>query len=275
MAALALAASQTAHGYTDTSPFFMFSTSEYVSRQSPTRSQADQTRLLNSGAKLSSANAITSELSQTLSTCPSDHYIIVSQPGVTAGDYASDRTTPALAQRLSPKSSHSIRSSVSIPDVVGEIDTDQWRRTLQESCKLQVIDLDATIGSIPAYASFPKAVHVEMPAPAKSTLLKDLGDNDALLAAILDMLPSSNYTVLYTTSPIRSVKDSEPVGGYVMDSEAQELLHMEMKRDLSSRAKNSSSGNTTLVDGALFERYQFFTPGRQPLRLHLNLLQKY
>jgi hypothetical protein len=31
VAALALAASQSAYGYVDTSPFFMFSTSEYVS----------------------------------------------------------------------------------------------------------------------------------------------------------------------------------------------------------------------------------------------------
>ncbi|KPI45846.1 uncharacterized protein AB675_598 [Cyphellophora attinorum] len=245
VAALALAASQSAYGYVDTSPFFMFSTSD----------------LLNSAPKLSSAAAITSEISRTLSLCPSDHYIIVSQPGVTARDYSSKKTTPTLAQRLSSKGSHGVRSSVSIPDVVGEIDTEQWRRSLQSNCKLDVVVVDATAGSIPAYASFPKALHVTMPAPASSTASEALGDNDALLAAILDMLPSSDYTVLYTTSPSQGKKDAEPAGGYVMDSEAQEMLHIDLKRDLSPRASNSSSGNTTLVDGALFERYQFFTPG--------------
>jgi hypothetical protein len=182
---------------------------------------------------------------------------------VTAGDYSSKKTTPTLAQHLSPKGSHGVRSSISIPDVVGEVDIERWRRSLQADCKLDVVDLDATTGSIPAHTSFPKAVHVTMPAPASSTVSKDLGDNDALLAAILDMLPSSDYTVLYTTSPSQGKKNAEPAGGYVMDAEAQEMLHIDLKRDLSPRASNSSGGNTTLVDGALFERYQFFTPGKR------------
>merc|ERR1712000_786760 len=74
--ALALSAARAAYGYVDTSPFFMFSTSD----------------LLSSANKLSSGEAITSDISSTLSHCPSDHYVLISQPGVSAGDYASCKT---------------------------------------------------------------------------------------------------------------------------------------------------------------------------------------
>lgn len=264
--ALALVAAQTAHSYVDTSPFFMFSTSEYARPVSQNASATDQIySILQSTSQLSTASAITSEVANTLSTCPSTHYIIISQSGVTASDYSSTSTTPTLADRLSTKRKQKgIRSSTSISDVVGGVDTDAWRRTLHSSCNLEVVDLDASTGSIPAYASFPKAVHVTMPVPGAHTTLHDLKDNDVLLATILDMVPSGDYTVLYTTSPVRAVK--EPQGGYAMDSEAQELLHMEMKRGEEARVVKKV-GNATLVDGGLFERYQFFTPGEFPSRL--------
>jgi hypothetical protein len=76
------------------------------------------------------------------------------------------------------------------------------------------------------------------------------------------MVPVEDYTVLYTTTPIsrQAVRVTEPAGDYSMHSEVQELLHIEMKRDLSTRAK--IVGNQTIIDGPLFEKYQFLTPGK-------------
>ena len=76
------------------------------------------------------------------------------------------------------------------------------------------------------------------------------------------MLPSTKYTVIYTTSPVSQrhhlVEDTEP---YEMDRTFGSPAHMELKRDLSAYKRNASHGNTALVDGPLFERYQFFGPG--------------
>lgn len=218
---------------------------------------ADSSSLLNSATKLSRGEAITSEISSTLSHCPSDHYVLISQPGVTASDYASRKATPALAQRLSSKDQHNIRSSVSVPEVKGEVDVARWEQTLKKECGAEVLHVDASSGSIPSYKSMPKVVSISFPSPTSGNRLHDLSVNDAFLASILDMLPSSNYTVLYTTSTHGS---SEPSADYLMDSEVQDPLHMEMKRDLGSGLRRRAS-NQTIIDGPLFDKYQFFTPG--------------
>lgn len=86
---------------------------------------------------------------------------------------------------------------------------------------------------------------------------------DAFLASVLDLLPSPKYTVIYTTSPLSTTHHSviEEFQVYEMDSTFAAPLHMDLKRDFLVRASNSS-GNDTLVDGPLFERYQFLTPGQ-------------
>lgn len=74
------------------------------------------------------------------------------------------------------------------------------------------------------------------------------------------VLTGKKYTVIYTTTPmsgesIHESKTYEPV--------FMEPLHMELKRQSSFDIANS---NDTVPDGApLFERYQFFTPGKRNL----------
>ncbi len=86
---------------------------------------------------------------------------------------------------------------------------------------------------------------------------------DAFLSSFLDLLPSTKYTVVYTTSPVASqhhhlVDETEL---YEMDPTFASPAHMELKRDFSVYKRNTSDGNITLPAGPLFERYQFFGPG--------------
>ena len=82
------------------------------------------------------------------------------------------------------------------------------------------------------------------------------------LASVLDVMPSTNYTVLYTTSTRASTtKSLGEAEEYVMESEMEELLHTDLKRDLSTHQMQKRE-NITLPDGGLFEKYQFFTPGK-------------
>ena len=85
---------------------------------------------------------------------------------------------------------------------------------------------------------------------------------DLWLSTLLESFPSSNYTVVYTTTPSAKTSDvsQEEPGVYQMDSTMSPLGHLELKRDLGARQQGSK--NLTLVDGPLFERYQYFTPGR-------------
>ncbi len=88
--------------------------------------------------------------------------------------------------------------------------------------------------------------------------------SDAFLASVLDWLPSPEYTVIYTTTPSTSqpqpsAAEPEP---YEMDTTFGSPVHMDLKRDFSSHKRASS--NVTLSAGPLFERYQFFNPGKLP-----------
>ena len=267
IAALALAAAQTAHAYVDISPFFMYASSTQTdeARSNGVKWHADQAKLMGPRQKLASASSLTSELSNSLSECDSDHYIIISQPGVTAKDYSSEKVAPALAG-LRSENTRTFESLGSIAEVVGSIDTKQWEETLKTHCGIDVVQVDAS-GPIPSYKSFPRAVHVTMPAPSASRVQKDLSQNDAVFAKLLSMLRSNDYVVLYTTTtPGHSSRPQAEMEQYEMGSEQDNLqykIHIDMKRDLGMQSRDVKIvGNQTLIDGPLFDKYQFFTPGK-------------
>ena len=86
------------------------------------------------------------------------------------------------------------------------------------------------------------------------------------MASVLDILSSTKYTVLYTTSPNNdaAVHEQTESAPYEMDSTFQAPVHMELKRDLNHHER-ANDGNITLPDGPLFERYQFLSPGMSRL----------
>lgn len=83
---------------------------------------------------------------------------------------------------------------------------------------------------------------------------------DAFVASILDTLPYQNYTVLYTTTSGLHPKPLDEATKYEMEP-LFEAMHIDLKRDMDFRPSDSN-GNATYVDGPLFERYQFLSPGK-------------
>lgn len=215
------------------------------------------TRILNSARTLSSAEAITSEISSSLSLCPSDHYIIVSQEGVGASDYTSRKGT-GFWSKLSSKDANRIRSTVSVPEVFGKIDISQWEQTLLERCGGDVWHIDASTTMIPSFDSIPKVVLISFAAPSKNDRASDLEDHADFFADLMTPILSRNYTVLFTTTPAATTEEFPTE--YNMDTDAQEPLHMGLKRELGSGLPRRAT-NQTIIDGPLFEKYQFFTPG--------------
>ena len=210
---------------------------------------------------------MTTSVSKTLSQCPSNLYIVVSQPGVTPSDYVSSKSTPSLSSHLSTSNPDShIRSSVSIPEVLDDIDTSLWQQTLVSKCDVRIIDIDTSTGSIPTHIdNTPHLITLNFPALSPTDRERDLKQNDAFLASVLDIMPSTNYTVLYTTSTRASAtKLLGEAKEYVMESGLEELLHTDLRRDLSTHQMQKRE-NITLPDGGLFEKYQFFTPGESIL----------
>lgn len=80
----------------------------------------------------------------------------------------------------------------------------------------------------------------------------------------MDIIPSQNYTVLYTTSPPAHApyQRVSEASRYEMETPLVEVMHLDLKRDVDFQPKQSHS-NQTIVDGPLFERYQFLSPGKR------------
>ncbi|KAL9049315.1 MAG: hypothetical protein Q9206_005582 [Seirophora lacunosa] len=255
LAALALSASL-AHAFTNTSPFFMFSTSE----------------LLPSTPQIVPAKALTESIISVLSSCLSDTYIIVTQPGVHAEDYWDRYAAPHLRRKVQGEDK-AIRSAVSVTDVLLDVDTGAIVRSLEQGCGAALLKVDASTGSFTiADDPHPRVVNLDFPAlPAGHQERVDkLLEHDAFLASLLDLLPTPKYTVIYSTTATSSTSPppsaAEP-DTYEMDPgfSSSSQTHMELKRDLTIHGKRadgtSSGGNVTLVDGPLFERYAFLSPG--------------
>lgn len=118
--------------------------------------------------------------------------------------------------------------------------------------------------------SFPLFPFPLRPSPSPQTT-EPQSHTDIFLQSLLDLLPTSKYTVIYTTAPFSALPSSSSASSlepepYEMDTSFSSQAHMELKRDMlpHSRRENGSDatgGNVTLVDGPLFERYAFLSPG--------------
>ncbi|RDI79526.1 hypothetical protein Vi05172_g10350 [Venturia inaequalis] len=236
-AALAL---QSVAAFKDTSPFFLFSTSQITS-----------THLEN--AQLASSSSLSSQIHNFLSSCPTETYIIVSQPGVSATDYSPRFSAPHLRHLLN-KTEKTGPSTVTIPEVAGDIDAHAITRYLEDQCAAEILKADAATGTIPNDGNYPRIVRVEFSAlpSQQSDRVIQLSENDAFLHAVISELGGKEFSVIFTTTP---PEDTAPIvpDQYEMD-DSYNVLHTDLKRDVQSRA---SSNGTSLP---LFETYQFLSP---------------
>lgn len=87
-------------------------------------------------------------------------------------------------------------------------------------------------------------------------------NKDSFLASVLHLLPSSKYSVLYTTTPrpADSHLDTANTEHFKVDTTFQFPAHLELKRDFSDHQRAANSALEKNND-PLFEKYQFFGPG--------------
>ncbi|PGH11488.1 hypothetical protein AJ79_04863 [Helicocarpus griseus UAMH5409] len=241
----------TTHAFKDTSPFFLFSTSSDIPLPPPTH--------------LSSAPSLSDTISTAfLPSCPSETYVLVSQPGVHARDYSVEQDTPELRKRVLGKDG----SRFVVSEVVGEVDVEGVVAGLEKGCKGRIVKVDGDDGLTQQFDSstLPLVLRVDFPSLAKATgsnRSEKLRKNDAFLAALLARLPTQKYTVIYTTTPRESaaaaVEIEEPAVYDEIDTDVyQNPLRTNMKRDNTPHVLRADDKESS---GPLFERYQFLSPG--------------
>lgn len=99
-------------------------------------------RLLTNSAYIQTGASLLESLSSSLSTCPSDYYVVVYQPGVHSSDFSTRRSAPRLGAKMLGKDS-SIRSKMSVNEVAGLVEPKQIKTLLEEKCKAQTTAVDA------------------------------------------------------------------------------------------------------------------------------------
>lgn len=101
------------------------------------------TRILVSSHRITPAATVYEAILSGLQQCPSDIYVIVSQPGINAVDFHDQYSAPHLRQKISGIDKN-IRSSVSVSDVVGRIDAEMLSTTLQKKCGAGLLRVNAS-----------------------------------------------------------------------------------------------------------------------------------
>ncbi|KAL4997225.1 BIG/ATPase V1 complex, subunit S1 [Aspergillus recurvatus] len=236
---LALGAA-TARAFRDTSPFFLASTSE----------------ILSTPAQLKSATTLLDELSTKLGACPSDYYVIASQPGVHSADFATGKSAPRLGAKMTGKDEE-IRSTIIVNEVAGVLETKKVQDILETQCDAQTTVIDASSGSYSTdFGKEPQVIIVAFPSlPLGSERAQQLSDHDGLLSDIVGRLPSKKYTILYLTTP-REFEETVPPVYKSPNDPYQDAMHMDLKRDYSAHSRSDDTTNKSL-----FDEYQYFTPG--------------
>lgn len=100
-------------------------------------------RILSTSAQLKSATTLLDDLSTKLSTCPSEYYVIASQPGVHSTDFATAESAPRLGAKMTGKDK-AIRSAMSINEVAGILEAKHIRDILETKCGAQTTVIDAS-----------------------------------------------------------------------------------------------------------------------------------
>jgi len=230
-----------AQAFRDTSPFLIFSSSPLPkSLQALAHNQ------------LQPVDNLLKETKAYLQSCPSDIYYIFTQPSLSSTDVHAD-TYPILSRRLSSPST----SSLLVSDVKG-LSQGHAQALMDEivsACKGHSIQ----DGPLKGGKKVVKLVQFEDLLPlTRGERDERLRNNDERINKQLHAFSKkTGYIAIYTSTPLNSTvrKDREPTS---YESEFQEAVHMDLRRDLESRVPPKTNQTD---QRPLFEKYQFLTPG--------------
>ena len=136
--------------FQDTSLFFLFSTSSYAPHVFNlsiymTIDQANSVlrRFQANAPQIVSAAPLSRHIVPQLESCPSDTYILVSQPGANAADYSSRDSVPQMRARMLRKEGK-VGSTISVEDVLGDLNLEICSKMLQDKCGAGLTRVDAS-----------------------------------------------------------------------------------------------------------------------------------
>lgn len=163
------------------------------------------------------------------------------------------------------------QTSIQVRDVVDTLDTQSIVDSLAKMCSRSIQTVDTAGMMIPDFEgnTNDKVFHAELPAlhedlsPEERHVILLLHDTYA--SSIIDTyFKNEDYTLVYITTSVHAQKNSVPASEtqeYEAELPIADMMHSgELRRSLAKR-KEGLTTNQTVVDGPLFDKYQFLSPG--------------
>ncbi|KAI1765548.1 BIG1-domain-containing protein [Hypoxylon sp. FL1150] len=216
-AAALAACCASAHAFSDTSPFIMWSTAKL---EKP--STSDQ---------IQSKGEVHTSVEKLLADCPTERYLIVSQPNVHAGDLLPNGVSPNLH-----RSARKAEFMYTVAEVAGQLDVKTISTYIRRTCEKPFID------------------ELDLTALSSDNGAETLKKNDEELGMVLEQYErEGSYTVIYAGIQRETHKT------YQADfQDFQENVNTELKRSLRGFQQRADNSTRNLP---LFEKYQYFSPG--------------
>lgn len=175
-----------------------------------------------------------------LSSCPTKHYLLVSQPNLNIEHLNSKTAAPKLQSALS---SSKVQGRMMVSEMSGVVDLQQVASSIRESCQ--------AAGKTPSIDSM--VLDAVPTAGRYEDLVENLVDSDNDVGVVLQQYDAAgDFTVIYTAGA-RTDKAEEKH----YEAEFKDTTHQELKRQVDSVKREKKERDTR----PLFEKYQFFTPG--------------
>ncbi|KAI5862823.1 ER protein BIG1 [Durotheca rogersii] len=229
-AALAACCASSARAFSDTSPFVLFSTAKV-----DTPAGWDQ---IQSGTEIRAAAR------RLLASCPTDRYLVVSQPNLNAGHlYAAAASKPDTSLRAALGRA---RSRYAVAEVAGGApDAAEIEAYIREACEaarpsVEVLDLE--------------------PLPATGSVARTMKQNDDQLGLLLDQLEAQgSYTVIYAAGRPQTQTQTQAHPATPYTAEFPDAVHAELRRALPHAVRQGAREAEPNLP--LFQKYQYFSPG--------------
>ncbi|KAL2068584.1 hypothetical protein VTL71DRAFT_14921 [Oculimacula yallundae] len=242
----AMAAAVTcAAAFKDTSPFVMFSDSPLPQSLST--------------APLQSSSALLASLKAHLSTCPSEIYYILTQPSLLSSELSLH--APHLKNAISHSS---VQGKLMVNDVVGlkERDGGDLSELLQEKCGAKAVSIgDRDVAVEGRNVVRGSADALKGGKEERGRMVEEF--DSSLYSHLKGLSTGPSYTVIFLSTPASNITPEQvqtqaSEKAIVYESDFNEPLHMDLKRDIYARKRNESGIDRTQP---LFEKYNFLSPG--------------
>jgi hypothetical protein len=206
------------------------------------RTNLSSTRFNSISLSLPSNTKVQDESHKILESCPTERYLFVAQPNIHMSHLASSTAAPKLQAALN---SDKTASQIKVTEMVGTIDLLSVEDFVRRSCK-----------AVGKKVSIDMVNLTPLPTSRSEKELQDaLKATDEDLGIVLSQYDAAgDYTVIFTAG--KSTEKAEE--SYIYEAEFKDTTHQELKRQLGQIQRRANATDNR----PLFEKYQFFTPGK-------------